>query len=389
MATARPRRVLCRPRRPGNTILLAMLMMMVMFALLAFSVDTGYLLLTRTQLQRSADAAAMAAAWDMLDQKIAAAGNTTNTSSSQQASRAHQVADQFATLNNVGNVAPRLAFGDVSVGYLENPSDSNAQLVNDPSRANAVRVLIRRAEDQNGQTPLFFARVMGFTSLAQEATATASFADSFRGLRAPTGGGNLDFLPLALDRETFYNLLAGIGSDLWSWNSDSETIGSGSDGIKEANLFPQGTGSPGNRGTVDIGSNNNSTADLSRQIRDGVTPADLAYHGGKLEFNSDGKLFLNGDTGISAAIKDDLAAIKGKSRIIPLFTQVAGNGNNAYYTIVEFAAVRILDVDLTGSKNNKRVIIQPAPMVFQGGIPQTSGGTSVTTFMYSPISLSR
>jgi len=41
---------------------------------------------------------------------------------------------------------------------------------------------------------------------------------------------------------------------------------------------------------------------------------------------------------------------------------VSGNGNNAEYTIVAFTAVRIMDVDLTGSPINKRVIIQPCQM---------------------------
>ena len=97
--------------------------------------------------------------------------------------------------------------------------------------------------------------------------------------------------------------------------------------MKEINLYPSGNGPPGNRGTVDIGSNNNSTADLSRQILNGVTKSDLAYHGGKLEFNEDGELFLNGDTGISAGIKDELAAVIGQPKIIPIFSNVSGPGN--------------------------------------------------------------
>ena len=42
-----------------------------------------------------------------------------------------------------------------------------------------------------------------------------------------------------------------------------------------------------------------------------------------------GKLYLNGDTGISAGVKDELASIKGQPRIIPIFSTVSGNGNNA------------------------------------------------------------
>ena len=48
-----------------------------------------------------------------------------------------------------------------------------------------------------------------------------------------------------------------------------------------------------------------------------------------MEFDANGKLYLNGDTGISAGVKDELASIIGKPRIIPVFESVSGNGNNA------------------------------------------------------------
>src|SRR5690606_12049527 len=122
--------------------------------------------------------------------------------------------------------------------------------------------------------------------------------------------------------------------DDWTWNAANETISAGSDGVLEVNLFPQGTGSPGNRGTVDIGSSNNSTADIARQIVHGISAQDLAHHGGRLEFDEDGELELNGDTGISAGVKDELASIRGEPRLIPIFSKVVGPGNNAQYTIV-------------------------------------------------------
>ena len=89
---------------------------------------------------------------------------------------------------------------------------------------------------------------------------------------------------------------------------------------------------------------------------------DLSYFGGQLSF-ANGPLIINGDTGISAGIKDDLDAIKGKPRLMPLFTSVSGPGNNAMYTIPKFVGVRIVFVRLTGAPSNKVVIVQPAPFV--------------------------
>jgi hypothetical protein len=164
-------------------------------------------------------------------------------------------------------------------------------------------------------------------------------------------------------------------------------VTSGSDGVKECNLYPQGTGSPGNRGTVDIGSSNNSTADIARQIVYGISPSDLAYMGGELKFDTSGKLYLNGDTGISAGVKDELASIIGKPRIIPIFQSVTGPGNNASYTIVAFAGVRITNVKLTGSMSSKNVMIQPCKLIVTGGI--VNPGAQTSWFVTSPAWLVR
>ncbi len=163
---------------------------------------------------------------------------------------------------------------------------------------------------------------------------------------------------------------------------------SGGDGIREVNLYPQGTGSPGNRGTVDIGGANNSTADIARQIVYGISQQDLIDLGKPLTLDSSGTLTLNGDTGISAGVKDELASIKGKTRIIPVFSTVSGNGNNAVYTIVQWVGVRILDVRLTGAMKSKQVIVQPAPIIVRNALPG-DGTSQMSNGLYSPVLLVR
>jgi hypothetical protein len=178
-------------------------------------------------------------------------------------------------------------------------------------------------------------------------------------------------LPLALDQPTWVDVLDGGGSDNWRYDPTTKAITSGSDGMREVNLYPLRTGAPGNRGTVDNGSSTNNSADLSGQIRHGVSPSDLNHIGSELKLNNNGELFLNGDTGIRAGIKDDLASIKGAPRVIPIFREVLGPGNNATYTIVGSAGVRIMNEQLTGSKSSKQVIIQPALMISKSVIPST------------------
>ena len=367
------------PRR-GNIIVLSALMMVMTAAFVAFAVDLGSLYVARCELQRSADAAALSAAWDLVDENELS--GTTSVLALE--TEARNTAIEFASLNKVWGSTPVVPVTDVEIGYLSDPTDPTSTMAFASSNApNAVRVCVRRTTVQNGPITFTFAKLLGIFSQELDADATAALLTNFAGFRAPGDGGNLGILPIALDETTWNTLLAGGGSDNWSWDPSTETVTSGSDGIKEVDLYPQGNGSPGNRGTVDIGSNNNSTAVLSRQIASGVTPSDLAHHGGELKFDSSGKLYLNGDTGISAGIKDDLSSIIGQPRSIPIFTQVEGPGNNATYTIVKFVGVRVLDVKLTGSQSSKCVMIQPATMVARGAIPATTSTHS--DVMYSNV----
>lgn len=371
-------------RRRGQIVVFTAVLLSVVLALLALSIDVGYLYTVRSELQRTADAAAIAGAWELFDRDGKAGSQTASTLTS----RAQSKAVQFASLNPVANQAPSLASDDVVVGYIANPSNPSDPLLPTPAGLlpNAVQVRVQRTSQQNGTVPLFFARAMGLAESSLQAQATAALVSSFAGFRTPPDGSNLNILPFALDEGT-WNSLEVSGSDNWSYNPATRTVSAGGDGIKEVNLYPQGTGTPGNRGTVDIGSSNNSTADIARQILYGISPSDLAYHGGELRFGADGILHLNGDTGISAGVKDELASIIGQPRIIPVFRTVVGPGNNADYSIVKFVGVRIMEVKLTGRMSNKRVIIQPCNVLAKGGIYQP--GATGSQFVYSPVWLVR
>lgn len=373
-------------RRHGNVLVLCAFLMIGLIAMIAFAVDIGYILVAKDQLQRSADASAMAAAWEL----VADDGPTGRADITQISADARQKAGQYAAFNAVLTHAPALSGSDVAVGYLSNPTDPNCPFTTTGTGLpNAVQVRVRRTSDQNGEVPMFFAPVLGIDRVATEADATAALVNSISGFRTPSDGSNLELLPFALDETTWRNLVDnGVGTDSYKYNASNKTVSSGIDGIKEVNLYPQGTGSPGNRGTVDIGGCNNSTNDIARQIVHGISADDMSHFpDSKLEFDACGKLYLNGDTGISAGVKDELTSIIGQPRIIPIFRSVTGPGNNAMYTIVEFAGVRILDVKLTGSMASKRLIIQPCNIVAKGGIASADTGSS--SFVYSPVWLVR
>jgi hypothetical protein len=276
--------------------------------------------------------------------------------------------------------------GDVVFGYIADFKNSASPFeTNGANGYNAVKVRLSKNSTINGQVPYFFARIFGLSGQTLQEEATAGFLQNIKGFQAPSDGTNLGILPYALDLQTWNDLIANSGSDNYRWNAQTKHVEAGSDGLVEVNLFPQGTGSPGNRGTVDIGSSNNSTADIARQILHGISPSDLAYLGGKIQFDNSGKITLNGDTGISAGVKDELASIKGQPRIIPIFSTVTANGNNAQYTIVKWQGITIVNVDLTGSMSQKNVMIQVAPAMTKGAIPATTAGAS--SYVYSPVAL--
>ena len=379
-------RCIRHPRhRSGNILVLTAFLMVGLFALLAFAVDIGYLNVVKTELQRSADSAAIAGAWRLIDTDAP----SSVTSPEVLAANAGTNAANYAAMNNSLRLSPTLGDGDLTIGYLADPYADNLQIDTESNaQPNSVHVRVRRALSQNGEVPLFFARVLGFDSSSSEAEATAVVIKNIKGFQIPSDGSNLELLPFALDEETWNDMLAGGGNDDWRWNSQTNSVLPGSDGVREVNLYPQSTGSPGNRGTVDIGSSNNSTNDIARQIVHGISPGDMEYMGGKLEFDCHGELELNGDTGISAGVKDELASIIGDPRIIPIFRSVSGPGNNAQYVIVKFVGVRILDVKLTGKMSGKRVIIQPCNIVIRGGIPSSSP-VPTSQYVYSPAWLVR
>lgn len=353
--------------RRGNIIVLSAVAMVAMLGFVAFTVDVGFMTQTKAQMQTAADGSALAAALEMPQ----GWGSGKTLTSSQVATAGKSAAQTVASLHRVGEQAAAYMDTTRDVRFGQRTTSAQGAWVETwgTSPYNMVEVTIHRDQPLAGdvatradqQLPLFFAKAMGNKSAAliAKATAVLSPADGFSIVSGSTA--ICPVLPIAIDDVTWNNLInSGVGTDNYSYNSSTGAVTSGSDGIKEISIYPQGTGSPGNRGTVNIGVSNNSTAILSRQIRYGLNESDLAMYGGTLRIPSSGLLTLSGNPGLSAGIKDDLAAIIGQPRAIPVFTTCTGNGNNANYTIIKFVGVRILFVQLTGNPSSKQVVVQPA-----------------------------
>ncbi len=390
--------------RAGAVVPMVALLMVFLLGMVAFAVDIGYLSVVQKEMQNAADAASLAGAAKLLDRgALMGVPNQTATYAA-----VRDETQKFSALNKGGGVNLALdrntsndAGGDIVIGRIDSPNQLTATLDSTSARPNSVRVRVHRNSAENGSVRLFFGPVLGRSSQDMVTTATATYEkDGVLGFRVRKSGATTSkLLPFTLEVHQWTNaptdpwydasLPGGVmqaqGPDDWSYNPVTHAYAAGSDGVREVNLYPTKGNSPGNFGTVNLGQPNNGTPELERQILYGPNDTDMAAFGGQIALGADGTLTLQGNPGISAGFKDDLAAIRGQPRIIPLYKSVTGQGANTYYTIVAFVGMTILDVDLTG--NNKHVTIQPEYVADKTAM---TGGTATNSFFVTkPLKLTR
>jgi Flp pilus assembly protein TadG len=360
----------------GNTLMLVAMFLPVFVGLAALAVDTAVLGVAQAELSTAADAGALAGALQLADdRRLTGTSNVTPEITAANASasaigQANYVLNQAPLINqNTSNTAQ----GDILVGYLD-PTNPNSTL--DTSTAsqanyNSVQVTAKRTSDHVGLVPTLFARYFNFqgTALSVQSTATA-WPWSVQGVQG-NGAANVNLLPIVLDVSTYNAMLAGQTQDQYTWTSSTQTVSSGADGVTESVLYPVGSGSPGNWGTIKVGVSNNSTSTLAAQIEYGITPSQMAtYPNSTIQLDTTQtppSITFSGNPGISAGIKSALDSIIGNPVVIPIYDTNGGNGNNAWYHVITFGVVRVMAVNFQG--NPKYVIVQPALLRDPQAIP--------------------
>ena len=454
--------------RRGAILVLVALLIPVLVAVLAFAVDTGGVVLVRTELQRSADAAALAGVIELepgvkplfplkspLEVRVGVPNvlaaslqrDMTTTAGVFGANisvidpgadagvgRAVDVARRFAEGNRVSGVT---AFSqrpeDVTVFHYESALASPPLLPLPPllrglgagleslllvppdtSAANAVRVTTRCDGTANGPAKLHFAPLIGTDAINVHATATAARLKGY-GVRP-----GAKMLPLAMDVTVWRALRLGNGLvngvpiaqellgagrpvilvDEQAWDRRTRQVTHAADGIWEVLLLGQplhtvnlpgitnylagvlGLPVVGNLlgGTLNAvletpatvvalnlagGSGTPTRIDLARQIRDGVSQADV---GDRLLL----PFTRYGDESVPSDVFGDLNAVVGQQRIIPLFETVTGTvinkvtgilGAKKKYKIIGFGGVIVTEVRDLGVV--KYIKIQPATVSSQ------------------------
>jgi Flp pilus assembly protein TadG len=378
-------------RRRGSVAVLAAILMIALLGMVAFAVDLGYLATSQAELQRSADASALAACYQL----IYKGKPGTPVDLSTQVPNVPVVARQYAGLNHVCNSGPGLANSDMVIGFMADPN--NPGPINTGANQNlfnAVQVTVRRSNDENGLVPSFFGKIFGVNGIQAHGSATAAFIANVGGFGIPqtsSGPGRLMLLPFSLDLPTWNAVLAqdpSVSTDDYDCSNPGVVKKNKTDGIREVNLFPLGTGEPGNRGTVNIGVAANSTSIVVDQILNGISPAQMAtYPNSELTFDSTGNIYFTGNTGISGGFEAALRSIIGQKRMIPIFKSVEQPGNNAIFDVVAFVGVEICDVKLSGAMSTKCLTVQPCAFYTNGAVANTSTSTTSSYYIYSPIHL--
>lgn len=371
------------PRR-GSVLAMIVVFMLAVFAFAAMTVDVGLITLTKGQMQNAADSSAHAAMLELYP----AIGPGGEISSSTAAANARSEAVAMIGSFRTAELASTPAVGTRDIRFGRRSWDADRGEWREDwglTPYNIVEVTVRRTHSADAPIPLNFGPLLGRPHHELEVSSVVSVAPvegfslndaASSGNGSGGGSSTLGILPIALDLGTWSSLMDQIYHNQSNGFTDNYGMSGSSvttfgDGIPELNLYPDANTNmpPGNRGTVDIGSPNNSTADLVRQIRYGLNSYDLSFFpNNEIRFNDEGAVYFQGDTGISAGIESALQSIIGQTRIIPIFIEVEGPGNNAVYTVVKFVSIRVMAVTLRGGPSRRHLTIQPAPCYTQHGI---------------------
>jgi Flp pilus assembly protein TadG len=374
-------------RREGVILPLAGLLLVAILGMAAFSVDMGYMVYVRSELQNAADASALAGALALMDPYVQYAyPNQTNAMKAQilnsAIADAVSQAQRLAGLNKAGDVSSlSLQASDVICGFLDSQNTFSATPP-DTRFPNSVQVTMRRDNQANTPLSLFFAPIFNKTSINVTAMAQATLMSNPENFSTAKTTNAL-FLPVALDVRIWSQFIQNGTSP-----SANNQILTGPNGAPQLQVYPDASQS-GSFGLVSIGTPSTDAPSYRAWIDNGPSTSDVNYlkSQGLLPVSTSTPQYWSAGPGLKSTLQSDFASIMGQPRLIPLYdgTQSTGNG----YPIVGFAGVTISTA--TGSGSNMNISVQPVTVndpTALGGTP-TGTGTLPPTFSFSGVQLTR
>ena len=288
--------VSAQDKRRGQIVALAPVMVIVLAAVVALTAELGQMIVEKAYLQNAADAGALAA----MEKLLAARGTGQDETHARQAATAEATAIKNANRAEAGMT---IQFGCRTQAGTFVAADA-------ATAATAARVVtVRNQSAPGGPVRLTFASLMGIPSCNLAASAVCEANGLIRGF---LGG----LRPFAVYRDD----IPAIGQMMTFYEHDEVE--------------------PGNFGLLDLNGGANGTPDLAQWIRYGYDD--------EFTVGDDGYIWIDGDPGFRAALKDDIKAIWGEEIYIAVYDQVTGSGSNAHFRCIGFLGIVVTDSQLTG-----------------------------------------
>lgn len=382
-------------KREGAIAPLTAVLCIFLVAMVAFAVDLAWMVLTESELQSAADAAALAGAQELLDPYVqyqlpGQSDNAKKTILTNALTKARTTAKNYASYNGAGGKNTlALRDEDIEFGFTNENGTYSTTYTGFP---NSIKLLIRRDTTSNGSLPLFFGPALGTKSANLQATASATlYAGAVDGL----SGNGIAMLPMTFDVDHWDNFLK-TGKD-----ADGK-ISYAADGTPQLMVYPTFS-DKGNFGQLALDDAHAGSSEIREWIDDGINQDDINELLGSglipLSARGVGTSDWLGNPGLRSSTIQSVNDHAGKEYILPLFKALnsdptnyepgTGEGSHYNYNIVGFVGIKIMQTD----KSNREIIVVPSAiidpgLVFAPGsvVPAGTSGRFETTFTVPKLS---
>jgi Flp pilus assembly protein TadG len=383
-------------RRRGAVVPLVALLTTFLLAMVAFGVDIGWIVLTKSELQNAADSAALAGVKSLMDGYVqynlpgltAAQQSNILTTAQNNAIAQAQLYAGYHTAGGVSNLSLKSA--DIQFGFTD-ASNNYTPLPTYTGYPNTIKVTMRRDSTANGALKLFFGPVLGTNTSSLTASAAAAMYGGTANSLQSTLSGTVSMLPMTYDVNNWTTFMAtGLNPD------GSATL---SGGLPAIQVYPSVKDS-GNFGQLSLDGSHVGDKTETDWVNNGLSQSDLdaLNKAGLLPISSTNTSFnWIGDTGMKDSLVSAINARAGTQFLLPLFTPYDdgipnastysagdGKGSHYYYDVVEWVGVTVVSGAAHGT-----VIVQPTAfldpnLVFTGSVTPVGTGTGVVTTFAAP-----
>ena len=318
-------------QRAGQALVIMVSAVVILVVVAALTIDIGQLIFSRARLQNASDAAALAAAHELVLRRDAGVTETN--------ARTAAAAEAF-NLVQLNWIAPRaeVYFGKYESGQFT-PMDESYT-------ASAIKVITFRDDlAPGGPVGAVFGSMMGIDELSIEGAAVSQLA---RGITAITG----DLRPFAVHKDDIKpaGQIFRIPLGNWTVSEDGEEI------------------APGNFGLLNLNGGALGTDELITWIQNG--------YDGTCSIDPDvGYTWIPGTCGVRQAIVSEIEALIGQMVFVCVYDMVTGEGSNATFRIIWFAGGIIRDIKFAGPNSYievEMVRLSYVPQAEVGDVPDSN-----------------